>query len=343
MTSLVFLLTALFVASCVDKQVASESMPLDAALASFSSDEHDDLHSVVVIQESELIAERYFGDGDAETLVDVRSAGKSVTSLLFGIALDRGLIEDVDDPVEKYWPEASGTAVGPIPLRHILDMRSGLAANDDLEGLPGNEDLMDASDNPLSFALGVPALEPPGQSYRYNSLTAYIAGVVIARATEQSLEDFAEEALFRPLGIERWKWEADRSGETKGQGNLFLTAEDFARVGEMVLKKGSYKGKRIVSEAWIEKSLSPRIDISASDPFASDYGSYWYRQNYLIGERRVIVHFASGNGGNKIYVIPELDLVVSVMSTAYGQGRGQRRSEGILLAVLGEIGPLSGE
>ena len=202
---------------------------------------------------------------------------------------------------------------------------------------------MDASDDPASFALGVPALEPPGQSYRYNSLAAYIAGVVIARAADQSMGDFAKDALFRPLGIEHWKWEEDRSGQTKGQGNLFLTAQDFARIGEMVLEGGSYKSKRIVSEAWIERILSPDIDISASDPFASDYGSFWYRQSYPVGERHVMVHFASGNGGNKVYVIPELDLVISVMSTAYGQGRGQRRSESILRAVLGEIGPLAGE
>ena len=102
----------------------------------------------------------------------------------------------------------------------------------------------------------------------------------------------------------------------------------------MVLDDGIHDGRQVVSSEWIRASLQPRLDISDSDPYASGYGYYWYHQTFLLDGRLIDVSFASGNGGNKIYVIPELDLVVSVMSRAYGQGRGQHRSQDILLAVL---------
>ena len=307
---------------------------LRSVLAAFD-DEHGDLHSVVVIQNGVMVAEQYYNGGDRQTLVDVRSAGKSVTSLLLGIALAQGTIESLDDPVAKYWPEAEGSAIGPVRLADVLTMRTGLDADGDDPESPGYEDNMDAADDPLAFALSVPSADGPGTQYRYNSLAAYVAGIVIERATGQGLEDFARENLFGPLEIERWDWQEDRAGYTKGQGNLFLTAPGFARIGQMVLNDGVHEGRQVVSSEWISESLEPRFDISDSDPFASGYGYYWYRQTYPVNGRSIDVSFASGSGGNKIYVIPALDLVVSVMSRAYGQGRGQRRSEDILRAVLG--------
>lgn len=223
------------------------SVGLQSVLAPFENDEHGDLHSIVVIQDGEIVAEAYFNGGDRQTLVDVRSAGKSVTSLLFGIALNQGVIESLADPVAKYWPEAEDSAVGQVRLENLLTMRSGLDADGSDPESPGNEDKMDASDDPLAFALLVPPADEQGTRYVYNSLAAYIAGVVIGRAAGNGLEDFARENLFTPLGIERWDWQEDRSGQTKGQGNLFLTAPGFARIGEMVLNNGNYDGRRVVS------------------------------------------------------------------------------------------------
>lgn len=307
---------------------------LQSILAGYESDPHGDLHSVIVIRNGETMAERYYNGGDRQTLVDVRSAGKSVTALLVGIALDQGAIESLDDPVEKYWPDAEGSAIGPVRLEDVLTMRTGLAADDDVADLPGNEDFLDEAEDPRAFALSVPRADPPGARYRYNSLAAYVAGILTGCATGKGLEEFARESLFEPLGMQEWEWQEDRSGETKGQGNLFLTAPDFARIGQMVLNGGVYNSRRIVSSHWIEESLKPRIDISGSDPFASGYGYYWYQQSYPVNGRSIDVFFASGNGGNKIYVVPDLALVVSIMSRAYGEGRGQRRSEEILKAVL---------
>jgi len=331
------ILTAFVVCASLSAVPEPAANGIHAVLTALEKDENADLHAVIVIHKGELIAEHYYNGGDSQTLVDVRSAGKSVTSLLFGIACDQGAIASLQDPVAKYWPDAKSSPIGSVRLVNLLTMRTGLAADGNDPESFGYEDNLDAAENPLSFVLSVPSIEKPGTRYRYNSLSAYVSGMVIGRATGKGLEDFARENLFEPLKIERWNWQKDRAGYTKGQGNLFLTARGFARIGEMVLNGGSYNGRQVVSSKWIEESLKSRFDISGSDPYASGYGYYWYQQTYNWKGRFIEGFFASGNGGNKIYVIPEIDLVVSVMSRAYGKRYGQRRSEEILKAILAEL------
>ncbi len=307
---------------------------LQAILAGYDHDEHPDLKGVVVLRDGKIVAERYYNGDAVNSLHDIRSAGKSITSLLFGIAMDRGAIKDVNDRVAAYWPEANGSAIGSVPLNDVLTMRSGLAAYDDDPASPGNEDKMDAAPYPVSFVLAVPSADRPGSVYRYNSVTAYTAGVIIAKATNQRMADFARAALFAPLGITRWEWTSDAAGYTKGQGNVSITTRGLATIGELVRNDGRHHGRQIVSAAWIDAALAPKVNISGSDPYADGYGYFWYSKVQSVGGQRVLVSFASGNGGNKIYIVPSRHLVVAVTSSAYGHGYGQRRSENILRAVL---------
>jgi CubicO group peptidase (beta-lactamase class C family) len=309
---------------------------LEAVLARWDRDDHPDLRGAVILRRGRRVAERYYNGATPEALHDIRSAGKSVTALMFGIALDRGAIRSLDDPVVRYWPEASGHAIGAVPLRDLLSMRSGLAAFDEDPESPGNEDRMDAAADPRAFALGVPSADPPGTRYRYNSLTAWTAGLVIARATGTIMADYAGKRLFAPLGITRWRWDADAAGLTKGQGNLWLTTRSFAMLGEMVRGGGQIGGRRVVGARWIAAMLTPRVAIADVDPHADSYGYFWYRREHRIEGTTIAVSFASGNGGNKIYVAPACDLVMAITSAAYGRGYGQRRSEAMLRVVLAE-------
>jgi CubicO group peptidase (beta-lactamase class C family) len=316
--------------------VAKNDPALEAVLAGYDHDAHPDLKGVVVLCGGQIVAERYYNGETAETLHDIRSAGKSITALLMGIAVDQGRIRSVDDPVARYWPDAKDSAIGDVRLRDMLSMRSGLAAFDEDPASPGNEDRMDESANPAAFVLSLPRTDPPGTRYRYNSVTAYTAGVVVAKATGGTLADFARANLFAPLGISRWQWAADTAGYTKGQGNLSLTTRSLATIGEMVRRGGRYRGRRIVSAEWLRDALTPKVDIADSDPYADGYGYFWYAKTQQIGGTPVAVSFASGNGGNKIYVVPSRHLVVAITSSAYGHGYGQRRSEAILMAVLAQ-------
>lgn len=307
---------------------------LQAVLATFEQDEHSDLRGAVVLRDGKVVAEHYYNGETADALHDIRSAGKSITALLTGIAIDRGRIRGLDDRVDTYLPEAKGSAIADVALRDVLTMRSGLAAFDEDPAQPGNEDKLDAAADPISFLRSVPRSDTPGTRYRYNSLTAWTAGLVVARATGEKMADFANANLFRPLGITRWTWAADTAGYTKGQGNLSLTLREFAAIGEMVRNGGLYRGRRIVSAAWVADMLAPKQTISDADPYADGYGYFWYYRVQRIAGQAIPVSFASGNGGNKLYVVPSRHLVIAITSSAYGKGYGQRRSQAILQALL---------
>jgi CubicO group peptidase (beta-lactamase class C family) len=313
---------------------APVSADFAAVLARWDRDDHPDLKGVVVRVGGRLVAERYFNGDSPDALHDMRSAGKSITSLLVGAAIDRDLIHSVSDPVERYLPEAHGSAIGNVSLADVLTMRSGLAANDSDAESPGNEERLDEAKDPLAFLFSVPRTMPPGSVYQYNSLTAYTAGLVVERAARMPEQDFARSALFTPLGIDRFSWATDIAGHTKGQGNLSITARDMAKIGQMMLDGGQIEGKRTVSEEWVAASLTARVAISAVDPYADGYGYFWYTKTLTVGRETVKIHFASGNGGNKIYIVPSRHWVVAITSSAYNSSYGQRRSQGILLALL---------
>ena len=310
---------------------------LDEVLKRWDSDAHGDLCSVLVLRGGAVVAERYYNGATADALHDVRSAGKSITALLVSAALDRGKIASVADPVQRYWPAARGSALGDVTIADLLTMRSGLAAFDEDAASPGNEDKLDEAADPLAFTLAVPRAQPPGQQYRYNSLTAYAAGIVVEQATGQDLEAFARTALFAPLGIARWHWGRDAAGHPKGQGNLSLRTRDLASIGQLVLGGGQFGGRTVLSAGAVRAAIAPRVDIGAGDRYADSYGYFWYAKTHVVGGRTLPVHFASGNGGNKIYVVPALNMVAVVTSRAYGRGYGQLRSENILKAILAAV------
>lgn len=315
-------------------RAADRAATLQSTLALWDSDPHHDLKGIVVLFHRTNVAERYFNGETPSSLHDIRSAGKSITSLLIGIAMDQGLIRGVSDTVQRYLPQTKGAAIGDVRLDQLLTMRSGLAANDEVPGLPGNEDRFDQAADPVDFLTHIPRASQPGTNYAYNSMNAYTAGLIVGSATRRDEAEFARLRLFEPLGISQFSWAKDALGHTKGQGNLSLSTGDFARIGQLVLNQGTYEGRRIVSAAWIADSLKPRVAIAKFDPYADDYGYFWYSRTHTIKGAQILVHFASGNGGNKIYVVPSHDMVVAITSSAYGHGYGQRRSQEILLALL---------
>lgn len=325
------LITALYLAFAANAQDTPAT--LEQVLQAQDRDSHGDLRAIVVLRDGAIVAERYYNGETADTLHDIRSAGKSITALLVGEAVARGQLT-TSKTVGDYWSEVAGSPAGKVVLDDLLTMRSGLAAFDEDEHSPGNEDKLDEATSPAAFVRGVPAATPPATVYRYNSLGSYIAGRVVESASGADLEDVAAKALFAPLGITRWSWGRDVANHPKGQGNLSLRARDTAKIGQMVLDGGVFDGKRVIDAAWLQAALAPRVTIGAVDRYADNYGYFWYAKTQDIGGQKIVVHFASGNGGNKIYVIPARRMVVSIASGAYGKPYGQRRSEDILKAIL---------
>lgn len=326
--------------ACAQASAAArlDESKLKRLLAELEKEPNRDLRGIRILVDGEEKTEAYFNGGGRDVLHDIRSAGKSITSLLAGIAIDRGFIRDARQPLLRLLnvtghPDKSG-----ITLEDLLTMRSGLDADDADASSPGNESRLDESSSWLDFALAVPMRRPPGQTYVYCSLNAFLVGAAIEDSCKQRLDDFARQHLFGPLGIRRFEWRRGPQSRVAGQGNLRLTVRDMSAIGQMCLNKGRVPGRQVVRREWIERSLAPIVSIAAVDPYADSYGYMWYTKTYKAGGASTVVHFASGNGGNKIYIVPRHRMVIAIASAAYGRPHGQRRSEDILRRVLFAVG-----
>jgi CubicO group peptidase (beta-lactamase class C family) len=307
---------------------------LDSLYAAMAQDPHRDLKGIVIVRDGRLISEHYFNGDSASTLHDIRSATKSLTSLLMGFALQKGLVHSVDDSISLYLPGLPKDGKEKIKIKDLLTMRSGLDADDGDPSSPGNENTLDQSTDWIRTVYSVPMKRASGSVYLYCSINAFLTGAIIENASRMPLDQFAKSNLFGPLGIENYTWRHVPIDRTTGQGNLSITTRDEAKVGELLLNDGIVSGKRILNHDWIVASLAKQVAISASDPYADFYGYMWYTKAEPVGAHTVEVHFASGNGGNKIYIIPSLRMVVAITSSAYNQSYGQRRSQDILLKIL---------
>jgi CubicO group peptidase (beta-lactamase class C family) len=300
-------------------------------------DPRHDLKGVQVTLNGVIQGERYFNGSGPDELHDIRSAGKSVTSLLAGIAIDQRLIASVREPITKLLGVAGYPDKARITLYDLLTMRSGLAANDEDPASPGHENRLDEAPAWLDFALSLPVRLAPGKVYTYCSVNAFLVGAAVEQATKRKLDDYASEYLFRPLGINKFTWRTNGEGRTTGQGNLSITVPDMISIGQLCLGQGMFDSKRVISASWINQSLSAIASISDVDRYADSYGYMWYSKKYSMASAKVTVHFASGNGGNKIYIIPQYKMVIAITSSAYGQAYGHRRSERILRRILAAV------
>ncbi len=312
---------------------------LQSLYSAAAEDPHHDLKGIVIVRDGRLVSERYFNGDSVDSLHDIRSATKSITSLLMGIAIDKGLVHSVNVSISLYLPGLPKDGKEKITIRDLLNMRSGLDADDSDPKSPGNEDNLDQSSDWIRTVYSIPVKRQPGTNYLYCSLNAFLAGAIVENASHQPLDRFAKANLFDLLGIEKFSWRHVPVERTTGQGNLYITTRDEAAIGELMLADGIVRGRRILTHDWIAQSLASQVAIADVDPYADFYGYMWYTKTEAVGDRKFKVHFASGNGGNKIYLIPSLHMVVAITSSAYNQKYGQRRSQDILLKILAATKP----
>lgn len=251
-----------------------------------------------------------------------------------GIAIRKGLVHSVDDPISRYLPGLPKDGKEKVTIKDLLTMRSGLDADDEDPSSPGNENTLDGSTDWIRTVYSVPMKRPPGAKYLYCSINAFLTGAIIENVSRMPLDQFAKVNLFDPLAIENYSWRHVPIDRATAQGNLSVTTRDEAKIGQLVLNDGMVNGRRILSHDWIATSLASQVAIADSDPYADFYGYMWYTKDEPVSAQEIKVHFASGNGGNKIYIVPSLQMVVAITSSAYGHGYGQRRSQDILLKIL---------
>lgn len=293
------------------------------------------LHGIVVERGGRLQFEAYFDGADQpggawfsrsasfgpDELHDLRSVTKSLTGLLVGIALQRGEIGRLDEPVLRHFPEHADLRTPErerITLEHLLTMSAGLDWDESgsYVRLGNSETRMRLSSDPDRYVLERDIVAPPGERFVYSGGATALIGEVLVRRTGQPLDRYAQERLFEPLGIRRSEWRRDGQGRVTPFGGLRLSPRDLARVGRMLLDGGRWQGRQVVPADWIEASFRPRL---ATGPGGQQYGYQWWlgELKTLQGGHRWIA--AQGNGGQRLYLVPTLDLVVVVTAGQYNQ------------------------
>jgi CubicO group peptidase (beta-lactamase class C family) len=301
----------------------------------------NDFRGLVVIKNNHLVIEEYFNTFWRNSIHDIRSAGKSVTAMLLGIAIKDGLVKNLEQDVYSFFPKTKYPSLNKdykqIKFTHLLNMSSGLDADTDDSKTIGHEVNWIAKDNWKDYILNVPLTSTPGKKWVYTDVNPLLISAVIEETSGMSLRDYAKKKLFDPLGIEQFYWYTNSTNQTGAAGNLYLSTLDFAKLGMLVVNEGKWKNTQIIDPDYIKKLSNETFNISGDNPFADYYGMMWYKSHRTFEGKKVDYLFASGNGGNQLIVIPEKEIVIALTSSAYGQGYGHRRSYNIMSKILASL------
>jgi CubicO group peptidase (beta-lactamase class C family) len=319
-----------------------DAASLCALLDTIARDD-ENIHGLLVERRGRLVAERYskgtdrpihvlygfwnpFGsdvDFGPDTLHDVRSISKSVIGLLVGIALDQGKLTTLTKPVIDFYPELDierSPEREAITLYHLLTMSSGLQWDEG--ALPNDETRLYWKSNQPAFVLGRPMDHAPGKHFNYNSGGSTLLSDILSRTYGNPWVSLAQTELFEPLGITRWQWATDLRDRPMAFTGLRLRPRDMLKLGRLMLDRGQWHGRQIVPESWVADSLRPHLDTGFHTPSeakdALGYGYQWWTGVTPWQGRKLNWAAAFGNGGQRIFVVPELDMTVVVTAGGYG-------------------------
>jgi CubicO group peptidase (beta-lactamase class C family) len=306
------------------------------------------IHSVLVARRGKLVMDRYFTGTDErwgsplgkvvhtpEQMHDLRAISKSVVSLLVGIAAGEGKFPPLDSTAIDFFPELWSVRTADnarITFRHLLTMSSGIAWN---EAIPysdpaNSERRMSATLAPIRYVFEQPVVTPPGTIYNYNGGNTQILGAAVAQAVGPELPAYARAKLFEPLdfGLSEWVYLSEGREPAFASG-LRLRPRDIAKLGQIMLTDGQWNGRQILPKGWAAESARPRID--GSGPY--HYGYQWWVGHSLHAGRKQPWFAGFGEGGQRIFIVPGLDLVVAITAGRYGE----RPQSAIPNAILDDL------
>jgi CubicO group peptidase (beta-lactamase class C family) len=300
------------------------------------------LHSLIVSRGGEVVFERYYNGARRDRPANIKSASKSVISALVGLAIEGGLIPSVTTPIVKYFPELAQEADArkrEITVEHLLTMRPGLEGTSNR-----NYGAWVTSRNWVRHALARPMFAAPGEEMEYSTGNTHLLSAILTRASGKSTWEFANEALARPLGFTLPQWPRDPQGIYFGGNDMLFTPRQMLAFGELYLNEGRVGGQQVLRRDWVEQSCegrernrrpgNPNFDANGQpDPLRDrEYGYLWW----VYEIRGYDTCFAWGYGGQYIFVVPALDLVIVTTSSpdVSEERRGHRR---LLFDILDEL------
>ena len=293
-----------------------------------------DITSIVVIKDGKLLIEEYFNGANRNTLHDTRSVGKTLASTILGIAIEEGHIKDKSQTLKDFYNLSTyknyTTEKEKISLKSLLTMSSGLNGSDMNPDSPGNEENMYPTSDWVKFGLDLQMDEKKIMEKDWDYLTAgaVILGDILNKTVPDGLEKYAEEKLFKPLGISNYKWQFTPTNVPNTAGGFQMNSLDNARYGQLYLTNGVYKEKQILPEQWVQSSLSKHIAIPKREN--EFYGYLLWNKKYSVNNKEIEVYYASGNGGNKIMIFNDISAVVVITATAYNQPYMHQQADEII-------------
>jgi CubicO group peptidase (beta-lactamase class C family) len=267
------------------------------------------------------------------------SATKSIPSILVGITIDQQMIPNVSTKVYEFFPEYKDTkwvqGKYDINLNHLLTMTAGLDWNEwkhPYGDMRNTNTAMNRSENTIKFVLNLRQAEPAGKTFNYCGGLSLLLGGIIKNTSGLYADKFAEKYLFGPLGISEYRWERYDDGTICTHGNIFMKPRDMAKIGQMMLNRGQWKDKTIVSGIWVDEST--KAYTSGNVIYGSGYADHWWVGNTIINDQIVDAFYAAGKGGQYIFVVPALDLVSIITSKFNGNPLGEFRASAILVDYI---------
>ncbi len=315
---------------------------LKAMEALIAAGEFEKITSVLIARHGKLAYEGYFSGAGQNMLMNTRSATKSITSMLIGIAVDQHLLAGVDTPILPFFGDKQplqnpDPRKQKITVEDLLTMSSLLECDDWNDFSRGNEERMYLVEDWTKFALDLPIKgfapwatkpkdSPYGRSFSYCTAGAFLLGRVLERSAKVPAPEFAQKNLFDPLGIEKIDWPLSPLGEAQTGGGLALRSRDLLKLAQLYANGGVWNGNRVVSESWVKTSTQPHVQIDDQ----TLYGYLWWLKTFKSSGRIYPAYFMSGNGGNKVVVIPSLDMAVVITSTNYNSKGMHEQTEKLL-------------
>lgn len=287
------------------------------------------INSIVVIKKGELLIEQYFNGANRTTLHNPRSVGKSFASTVLGIAIDDGYIDNAGQTLSEFYDlkefEYFSAQKAKVSLRDLVTMNSGFQANDSDSASIGNEENMYPTDDWVKFALDLPmAPQEDKDKWQYFTAGVVLLGDILHDSVPNGLEKYAHEKLFTPLGITNYQWQYTPQNVANTAGGIQLRALDFAKYGQLYKNRGAWKEQQIVSSDWIAASLAKQVQRGESERDGY-YGYLFWNDNLEVNGKVYEAAYATGNGGNKIFIFKELPLVVVITASAYGKSYAHKQ------------------
>ncbi|MEX0649186.1 MAG: serine hydrolase [Balneolaceae bacterium] len=286
--------------------------------------------SILISQHGQVISEEYFGSMHAERAHNIKSASKSILSILTGIAIDQGFLDGVDQKIADFFPEYfsenTDSVKASITIGDLLTMRSGLASTS-----RSNYGAWVTSNNWIQYALSRPMRGTPGKDRIYSTGNTHLLSVILARASGMSTLEFANRYLFRPMDIQVGGWDRDPQGYFLGGNNMALRPRDLIKLGRLMMNTGTYNDEQLVPSDWIIHSVEPVTGRNGR----INYGYLWFTRS--AGDYHMV--YAFGHGGQYLMMLPELDAVITVTTRNGGNESTRNYRRNLFSSIDREIIP----